>query len=149
MSFNLDETITEFHYPVTGQCNQQPVSFIGRFKAYETDEEIEAVASRISAESEGDPNGIGPGMRRLAAEFFLGWANPEGQEDQWVTHDDGRAMECTADLVAVMLAKPGLSVAICKSFQEARFGTEAAKLGNSGSSRGNGFRAQVQRATPG
>lgn len=147
--FNLTQEISEFHYPVRGQCNQQPVSFIGRFKAYKTDEEIDEIVGKISQEFESDPNGVGPGMRRLATEFFLGWTNPEGQEDLWVTHGDGAALDCTPEGVAAMLAKPGVAVAICKAFQEARFGTEPAKLGNSASSRGNGFRDQVRRATPG
>ena len=146
--FNLEQELTEFHYLVSGQSNQQPVSFLGRFKAYGTDEEIDEVVQRISSEFEADPNGVGPGMRKLAAELFLGWANPDGQEDLWVTHGDGTAMDCTPKMVAVMLGKPGVAIAVTKAFQEARFGTEPAKLGNSESSRRNGFRAQVRKASP-
>jgi hypothetical protein len=147
MSFCLDENLTEFHYPVKGQSNQQPVSFMGRFKAYQDDEEIDAMIERINDETAKDPNGVGKGMRKVAEEFFLGWTNPAEDQSLWVTHLDGSAMDCTPEGRAAMLKKPGVSIAICKAFQEARYATEA-QLGNSESSRGNGFMAQVRKATP-
>lgn len=146
--FNLEEKLVNFHYPVRGQSNQKEVSFMGLFKAYETDAEIDAIVSQISDEFERDPNGIGPGMRRLAAEFFLGWVNAEGQEDFWVTSGDGTPLEATPELIEKMLSKPGVAVAIAKAFQEARFATESAQLGNSQRSRRNGFVARTRAVTP-
>ena len=147
MALNLEEKIEHFHYPVNGQTNQQPVSFMGQFKAYEDDGEIDAVIERINDETAKDPNGVGKGMRKVAEEFFLGWTNPEKDQSLWVTHLNGSAMECTPERRAAMLRKPGVAIAICKAFQEARYATEA-QLGNSESSRGNGFMAQVRKATP-
>jgi hypothetical protein len=147
MALNLEEKIEHFHYPVKGQTNQQPVSFMGRFKAFDDDEEIDAVVERINKEAAKDPNGLGKGLRRVAEEFFVGWTNPEDDESLWVTHGDGSAMDCTPDRKAAMLKKPGVAVAICKAFQEARYDTEA-QLGNSVKSRGNGFKDQVRKATP-
>ena len=147
--FNLDQKIQEFHYPVKGQCNQAPISFLARFKAYETDQEIDGMVARISGQFDADPNGLGAGMRHLAAEFFLGWTNPVDRHDLWVTQADGATpLDCTPELIEKMLDKPGVAVALCKAFQSARFDTEA-QLGNSVSSRGNGFKARIQSATPG
>jgi len=144
MSFSLDKVAESFHLEVRGQANQKPFSFVGRFTAFATEEEINEIMNRISdakameetAEQEGGPTAA---LIDCASQLLQGWVNPPDQPHLWITQN-GQAVESTPEGVADLLQRTGVALAVCLTYQEQRFSRQA-QAGNSQSSRGNGFKA--------
>lgn len=154
MGVNLEQIATTFEHRVVGTLLGQPLSFIGVFKIT-TEEATEAYIRQIAQTGsllEANPTGDEPlPMRAVAADVFVGWANPEGMEDDWITipGSDGTRVpaEATPERVEAFLNRQGMSRLLVTAYMDATNGNSSGRLGNSESSRGKppgkGFRSLV------
>jgi hypothetical protein len=152
MGVNLEQTAATFEHRVVGTLLGQSLSFIAVFKIT-TEEETENYIRQIAQTGsllETNPTGHEPlPMRAVAADVFVGWANPEGMEDDWITvpGPDGTRVpaEVTSERVEAFLNRQGMSRLLVAAYMDATNGNNSGRLGNSENSRGKppgkGFKA--------
>ena len=155
MGVNLEHVATTFEHRVVGRLLGEELSFIAVFKITteaSTEEFIRRIASTGSI-LEADPTGAEPlPMRAVARDVFVGWANPVGCEDDWITipGPDGTRLpaEATPERVAAFLERQGMSRLLVTAYMDATNGNGTGRLGNSESSRGkppgNGFKSLLR-----
>lgn len=152
MGVNLEKIATTFEHRVVGTLLGQSLSFIAVFKIT-TEEATESYIRQIAQTGsllEADPTADEPlPMRSVAAEVFVGWKNPDGMEEDWITvpGPDGTRVpaEATAERVEAFLNRQGMSRLLVTAYMDATNGNSSGRLGNSESLRGKppgkGFKA--------
>lgn len=129
---------------VKGQSDQQPVEFVGVYNTFSKEELADLKARIASIEGLAD---VDETYDEIADLIFVGWTNPPGRQDLWVTDpDNNEPLECTEERKRQLMEWPSVNFAIVMSFYKAMF-SETLSLGNLQASPGNGFRKRVGAAS--
>jgi hypothetical protein len=153
MAFNLDQVPHFFHYEVEKlQSNNQPIPIMAKFRAFKSSEQVDEVLNRIRAidvlmAAKPDAQ-LNAELIAICREVFLGWTNPEERPDLWVTAGaDSQPVEPTTENLEAFIHAPSVAYGLLMAFVDQQASREA-QLGNSGPSRGNGFKALAKANRP-
>lgn len=134
MGFNLDRQPKNIHSEIKFIFDDEEFSLMAVFKPLPTGREVDhfiRTLRTLQDKFEADPDcELMNTLKELAEKVFVGWVNPPGREDLWMTSADGSVLDCNPVDLQRFLEKISISMQICQQYVSIVVSGGAA-LGNS------------------